>query len=314
MSKQEQAAQLLRLPDADYFSFDEARQVKLQEELASLASNGDVPGAPLPNPLIAIGSPRIVTADHSSVSILIGHVETGLRNWQVNFNSNLHLFVRNQSTGELLLSDPLNDMRRPRQPLLSGVGKPPSAQTASTVYAGVSPVNLRERFGEALKPGQLVLTAIVNELRSNSVTINLRGNTEPEPRTPASTQPYVRYKLEPQPTLPTRVRLPATASAKDGIAITVAVQLAVDTVQKGLEGNAISTFHIILVKLDENPQIITANVPVLEIGSSGGRHVLNAFFEVDVRAGARFPLSGNYQVYVDVGHELLGPYPLRVFD
>jgi hypothetical protein len=316
ISKQDRAAQLLRLPDGDYFSFDEDHQVKLQNALAALVNNSNLPGAPLPQPILAIGSPVDISVDQrSSIPVLIGHVQTGLRAWQANFESNLHLFVRNRTTGDLFVADPLLNLRRPRQPPLSGVGKPPNATTAGTVYAGVSLVNLRDKLGDAVTPGQLAVTAVVNELRSNSIAINLRGNEERQSQPPTSTQSYVRYKLERQTTLPTRVVVPAAASVKDGITISVAIQLnADDTIPKGPSGQAFWPFHIILIKLDERPEIIPATIPVQEIGSAGGRHAFNALFDVDVRAAAKSPLSGNYQAYLDVGRELLGPYPLRVSD
>jgi hypothetical protein len=309
-SKQDQAVQLLRLPDSDYFSFDDARQVKLQQSLASLAHDGDLPGAPLPEPILALGSPATIALDQrSSVPLLIGHVQTGLRNWQVNFESNLHLFVRNQSTGRLLFAEPLINMRRPRQPLLSGVGKPPDATAAGSVYSGVSLVDLRGKIGEAVTPGRLTVTAVVNELRSNSVSILLQGDTEKQSPPQLTTEPYVSYNLERQTTLPTKVIMRQTAAALDTIPVGVAIQLNIDgPVPRSPSGQLVWPFHVILIKLDERPRIIPATVPILEIG----RQTFNALFEVDIRSAANASLSGKYQVYIDVGREFLGPYQLSV--
>ena len=68
-SKHEQAVQLLRLPDADYFSFNQARQVKLQSELARLANNDDSESKPL-ELILALGSPTAIdVTQHGSIPV-----------------------------------------------------------------------------------------------------------------------------------------------------------------------------------------------------------------------------------------------------
>jgi hypothetical protein len=312
-SKQDQAVQLLRLPDAEYFSFNQDRQLKLQSALAKLVNNGDSP-AGLPETILAIGSPANIDVRHqNSIPVLIGHVQTGVRAWQVNLNSNLHMFVRNLSTGELSVADPLINMRRGERPLPSGGGTPPEGSKAGTLYTSVSLVNLRDKLGDKVTPGRLSVTAIVNELRSNSVAVNMQGNAEQQPKPPAATQSYVRHQLTTRAEFPTQVYVPDTGSAEDRIPIRVAIQVnAGGMIPKGPSGQTFWSFHIILIKLDDRPEIIPATVPVQEIGSPTGRHTFNAFFEIDARAAAKSPLRGNYQVYVDVGGEFFGPYPLRV--
>lgn len=312
--KQDEVARLLDLPANDYFSFDESAQIRLQDALMQLATGGAAPSAgTLPAPLLALGAPRALHLERQpTVPVLVGSVGSGLRNWQVNFRPNLHLFLRNLTSGELSVVQPLLSMRRGAPQLASGKGTPPSDANAASVYSAVERIDLRERLGEALKPGRFALTAVVHDLASNTVPLGIEGGPPGGPAKAHAPQPYVRHRLETRPLPEAVVQVPASVSARDQLLVRVALQVGEDAgVLKG-SGGALWPSHVILVKLDERPpQIIPATVPVQPL-AAGARATYNAVFQVDLRAALNAPLAGAYQVYIDAGRSLLGPYAMAV--
>jgi hypothetical protein len=312
-SKQEAAARLLDLPANDYFAFGESAQVRLEDALMQLATGGAVPSAgALPAPLLALGAPKAVHLERqATVPVLVGSVASGLRNWQVNFKPNLHLLLRNLASGELSVVQPLISVRRGAPQLASGKGTPPDDATAFSVYSSVERIDLRERLLDALKPGSFALTAVVNELASNTVPLRIEGGAPAPAERATAPQPYVRHRMETRPLPDAVVQVPQSVSARDELLVRVALQVDQEAGVLAGGGGALWPSHVILVKLDERPQIIPASVPVQPLGS-GLRSSYNAVFQVDVRAASSAPLSGAYQVYVDAGRRLLGPYPLSV--
>jgi hypothetical protein len=308
-SKQEQAARLLELPDGDYFAFGQDLQTKLVDALRALSNAADK----APAPLLALGAPRRVQlGEQRDVPVLVGRVQSGLRAWQVNPVTNLHLLARNLATGELSVAQPLKSMRRADQELASGKGTPPDSVTAATVYTSVEAHNLQEKLEVPLAQGTFAITAIVNELHSNTVQMRIESS-KPAPAVakPPAPQNYVRHRLEARPMPSTVVQVPQSASGREEIAVRVAVQVSEDAgVLQSSSAQPVWPSHVILVKLDERPQVIPVVVPVQRIGSPPKSY--NAVFQVDLRAAVKAPLSGAYQVYVDVGRGLLGPYPLTV--
>jgi hypothetical protein len=277
------------------------------------ATGGTVPSLnALPAPLLALGAPKGVHLEHqTTVPVLIASVESGLRAWQVNFRPNLHLFLRNLATGELSATQPFVSKRRAGPELASGKGAPPDDTTAASVYSSVERVDLRERLSDALKPGNFTLTAVVNELASNTVPIRIEGGAAASAARAPAPQPYVRHRLETRPLPDAVVQVPKSVSARDELLVRVALQIDAEAGVLAGPSGALWPSHVVLVKLDERPQIIAASVPVQPLGG-GARPSYNAVFQVDVRAASSTPLSGAYQVYVDAGRRLLGPYPLSV--
>lgn len=304
-SKQEQAARLLELPDTEYFAFGDDRQTKLEDALMELA--GTEGGT-----ILAAGAPKRVSLDQQpTVPVLVGSVQTGLRAWQVNFRTNLHLVVRNLTTGELSIAQPLISMRRAAPEPASGKGAPPDSLTAGSVYSSVERHNLQEKLAAPLAPGSFALTAIANELHSNTVQFRVESSKPAPAAKAAAPQSYVKHRLETRPMPSTVVQVPQSASAQAEIPVRVAVQVSEDAgVLQPSSAQPAWPSHVILVKLDERPQVIPVVVPVQKLAAPPKSY--NAVFQVDLRAAAKAPLSGAYQVYVDVGRGLLGPYPLTI--
>jgi hypothetical protein len=203
-------------------------------------------------------------------------------------------------------------MRRGSPELASAKGTRPDSVTAATEYSSVERINLRERLSDALESGTFSVTAIAHDLKSNTVQIRIESSAPAPASKPATPQPYVRHKLEPRSLPDTVVQVPTTVSAQGEILIRVAAQVNEDAgVLQGTSQQPVWPSHVILVKLDERPLVIPVLVPVQRVGTSP-RSAYTAVFQVDARAAVKTSLTGSYQVYIDLGHSLLGPYGLTI--
>ncbi len=316
-TKQKQAVQMLDVPPADFFSFNEATQLRLQEALSTLVGGGEPPGQAeaAPQPIVALGAPKRVDIDKQDVvPLLLGRVQTGLRSWQVNDRTNLHLFVRELATGELWIVQPLTDLRRGKLELRSGAGKPPDDLNARTLQSSVTFIDLRKRLDGRMKAGRFLVTAAAYDVLSNSVEIHVESSAEPvKAAIMATPQPYVTPVLDKRAHLETRVEVPKEVSKDGRGSIDVAIQVSEDSgVRKAESGDAFWTCHLILVKLDARPDVVPASVPVQAISTVDGKSAFNAVFRLDLAAIAKTTEAGQYQVYLDAGGGVLGPYPLAI--
>lgn len=306
----EQASSLLKLPSADYLRFSEEQQLQLQQKLAGLARASAAADKNLH--VFALGAPsEINLGEHPKVPVLVGSSRTGLRDWQVNFNTNLNLFVRNLESGELRVIRPLVNVRRGGLELLSGKGAPPVESEVTSRTSSVIQVEL-----ERLTPGLHVVSGLSHDTRANTVTINITGPSAAVRDQPKSVPPYLQHTLNRSVDLPTRVELRGAAGASGPALLGIAIQIrADDGVIKSSAGQHAWQSNLVLVKLDETPIIIPVYLPVQEVSAPDGTPAFNAVFAVDwgkVKVSPGFSdLSGTFQIYLDAGHRLLGPYALR---
>lgn len=319
-TREDRVTDILNLPVADYFSFDEDKQLALQEALAAqFDDDGAEPASSLP-PVLRISAPNGLSLDeHSAVPLIIGRVESGLRAWQVNYTTNLHLFVKNITTGDFLVTEPLADMRRGQQYLLSGVGEPPDDLRGQTLHSSVSLIDLQKKLDGRMGPGLYKLRAVAYELSSNTVMMRLESSSAPPPEaTFPGPQPYVKYMLDKSAELENKVNIPKNASANGDCFVELAIQVREDAgVQKAEAGEIYWTCNLILVKLDEQPVIISATGPVQEVSLPDKPSIFNAVFQVDLHAATKTAGGmdvGVYQVYLDAGLDILGPYSLFITD
>ena len=314
-SKEARAAQILELPAAEYFPFDEDKQVKLQEALAALMDGDDLPGETraAPSPILVLGAPERVNLDgRSIVPLLVGRLQSGLRAWEVNYETNLHLFVKDLATGELRITQPLMDICRGQMHLLSGAGKPPDGLKAQTLHSSLTFIDLQKKWEGGMKPGRYRVTAVAYELLSNRVEIHLESNSVPS-RKPARTMPppCIKHTLVKTVPLETEIVLPQKTSMDRQDVIDAAIQIIKEAgVYRADSGEIFWTCNLIFVKLDEQPEIVPVSIPVQAVSALDGRSACNAVFQIDLSALMKARTFGNYQVYMDMGTEVIGPYPL----
>ena len=306
----DQVTDLLKLPLADYLRFSEEQQIQLQNKLGGLAREGASTNKDLQ--ILALGAPSELSLDeHSKVPLLVASSRTGLRDWQVNFRTNLNLFVRNLSSGELRVIQPFVYVERGAQELGSGKGAPPKESEATSRMSSVTHVEL-----EGLTPGVHLVSALAHDIRSNTVIINVKRASATVQDETKAVPAYIQHTLLQSAELPTRVEPRNTAATSGPGLLGIAIQVrASDGVIKPAAGQSIWQSNLILIKIDETPIIIPIYVPVQEVVASDGKPAFNAVFAMDLSKikslTNAFDKVSAYQVYLDAGHALLGPHTLR---
>lgn len=322
MSEKEAAViELLRLEDDAYFGFDQEQQTGMQSELGRLVRppRGQPPVEP--DPILAIGGPRVVDIDDRAViPVLVGRVESGLRSWKVNPLTNVHVLVRQVATGELRYALPLLDLRRGGPTLASGKGEPPGKADATSVGSSVERVDLRARIPAQLEPGAICVTAINYDIRSNSITMRLESEA-PAPTVSlaasAGVTPGLTHHLDDRVDLPKSVEVPASVSRGDAAPLRVEIQVPKAAgVQQVPDEQDIAYWaaNAVLVALDERPVVVPAVVPVRRVVTEGERQRFNASFELDLGPALSSLPAGEYRVYLDTGIGLEGPLTLTLRD
>lgn len=307
-------AQLLRLADDDYFALADERRMDLADAFSKASLDGSAADLAATPPRLSLGAPRHMDlAKHGSAPVLVGFFETGLRGWQVNFQPNFRLFVKSRSTGELLHATPLVSMRRGIEPLLSGVGSPPEEAAASATRTSVVMIDLLDRLAGRLTLGEISVTAVAYDVRSNTVRIQIDGPDQSTVPT-ATKRHYVRFDLDERSRIDPEIVVPDRGSAQSGFRVRVATQLTDDDGILHTELNQpFLPCHVVLVGLDQPPVVVPASPPVQQIALPDGRRVFNALFLVELGGKDGPPVApGAYQVYLDLGADFLGPYPLIV--
>jgi hypothetical protein len=312
-SSREQASHLLDLPPSEYFDLGEDHILALQSALAKAADGG--PGfAPAASAatLLALGAPRVVDPLRASkLPVLVGSVQSGLRAWRVNFQTNLWLLLRNLTTGDLVVVTPFNAMRRGDAPLLSGVGTPPDPVVANSLTSAVEVIDLLARLGHSPAPGRYLVTAIAHDLRSNSVGIQVLGAA---PKDVTTSQPApLTFAQKSERLTRSLVDLPTHAGAQSQMMMRAALQIEAHGDAR-VEDAALASWpcNVVLVKLDQAPLVRTVFVKLERAAVTGDVQRFNAAFALDLSTAMPERLMGSYQVYVDAGSEVLGPYPLEI--
>ncbi len=319
MTVREDAAALLKLPVAEYHSFDSEPRLALQRRLSALAAPPESDSdeeAPPPPFLLAIGAPDEVRLDDDAVvPVLIGTVRSGMRRWQVNPETNHHVLLRDMQSGQLRTAEPLYDARRGETPFLSGVGTPPDEFTAKCVTTAVDRFDLRGRISPIL-PGTYVVTVVEYEIPSNSVRFTATSHT-PRPATaPVGPPAYVHSAADSREDLAELIEIPRTASRGAPIGVRLEMQVAAEfgvSTWRAEDGTPRWSWscNLVLIQLDKRPVVVPVAGWVEPVGDRAHPTRYNAVFGLDLRAAVA-DLAGDYLVYLDTGDRLLGPYPMHV--
>ena len=311
------SAELLHLPDDEFFALTEQRRIALADAFSDISDDDSAPDPAAIRPRLVLGAPSSVDLKvRNRLPVLLGSFETGLRRWQVNLQPNLALYVKNCTTGQLLHSTPLISVRRGHQPLPSGGGNPPHGPQAAATATAMVLIDLLDRMaGQLTANGEISVTAVAYDARSNTVRVHLDGLGDP--KTPvADRQSYVRAELDSRQSIEPEVVVPDRGSARSGFRIRVAEQFSADGGVLRTELNQpFLPAHVVLVRVDQPAIEIRATPPVQQVVLPDGKLAYNALFLVEIGGATGHPLaSGDYQAYLDLGVNFLGPYPLKVED
>ena len=310
-----QATELLRLPDSEFFTLSEERRMALADAFSDLSQDDTAPDPAAVPPRLGLGAPaKVDIVSWGRLPVLLGTFQTGLRRWQVNLTSNLTLYVKERTTGQLLHATPLVSVRRGQIQLPSAGGAPPEGAQAGTTGTTMIMIDLLDRMADHLTTtGEIMVTAVAYDARSNTVRIRHEGPDTP-PAPVAGKQSYVRSDLDLRPIIEPGIVVPKHGSAKGGFRIRIAAQLTdADGVLRTELNQPFLPAHVVLVRLDEPATIITATPLVQQVVRPDGQPAYNALFLVEIGGPTGHPVAkGEYQAYLDLGLDFLGPYPLKV--
>jgi len=321
-------ANLLRLPDASYFTCDEACTLRLQTALAELLSGGESapPGQvePAAVSVVAIGAPgRMSLKDHPHIPLLLALRYTGQRQWEVDHRQNVKVVAVNLDSGAVFLDRPLvgRKARRYLTPKPSMSGPPPDAINARSTHTSVERYVLADMNLPWVR-SRLALTAFDHDWVSNTVMVELEGDAQGASHPPGAPSAFLGRPVKGfDPAriagsgavfcVPSKVR--GNAGATLGGMLDLPARKAV--VSRTQAGDALVTVTFLLLKKDEvfPPHVsVTTPADVVQSGPGAERHV-QAAFSFDLRqALSESAFSGAYQVYAIVGEMTYGPYVMTV--
>lgn len=176
-------------------------------------------------------------------------------------------------------------------------------------------VDLLDRMAAHLHPGiEISVTAVAYEAHSNSVRIRLDGPAANTAAPVAAKQAYVRSELDPRPSIEAEIAVPEQGSAKSGLKIRVAKQLTADDGVLRTELNQpFLPAHVVMTRLDQPATVIPASPLVQQVTRPDGKQVFNALFLIEIGGEKGYRVApGDYRVYLDLGANFLGPYPLKI--
>lgn len=316
---QRQAAQLLTLPDQDYFAFDEQRALAAQLRLAALFSASDLPPTATPEvpQFVALGAPRQIDLDrHAEWPLLMALHYTGQREWEVRHQQNVWLLAVELNSGAARLGRLFNPGKRELTPEPSRSGNPPDAIDAGAVYASVQRLDLRRAMAGDWQPGRFAVTVIFYDLKSNTVVIELQGEGNSAKPLPIG---------QPSPFL-TAIDAALTPAIADGAALTrpsgvgrsTLVNLTFDLPRDHQlllidreKRSPLLKASLLLLRLDDPwPTQMDFLAPIHLLKPASGAARLQGAVQLDLRAAAGRALSGAYQAYLLAGDRVIGPWPL----
>jgi hypothetical protein len=310
MFEQEEAwDRLLQIPDGEFLDLDEERLGALQSGIGDLMLDAEPDDPAQTPPILTMYGPRVVDLPGSQgIPAFIAKWYAGLRAWQVNEISNLHVIVKHAATGELTFSSPRYNPRRGRRPIPSGGGDPPDSWQAGATYSSVMPINLASQLSAPIAPGLVTATTIEYDLRSRTIRVQVDGPPVDPPPAPVG---YVTHELDTSDDLSLDVDVPQSVARSDPAIVRVATQVGPEaSVLKNANGEPVLVAHLVLIRLDSRPLIIPAPVPVQPV--TGDRDRWNAKFSVDLRATDEPLEPGTWHVFIDAGADLLGPFPMEI--
>lgn len=316
---QRRAAQLLTLPDHDYFAFDEQRMLATQLRLAELFGAGDLPPTATPEvPLFAaLGAPRQLDLNrHSELPVLVALRYTGQREWEVHHQQNIWLLTVELNSGAAHIGRLFNAGKRELTPKPSKSGNPPDSIDAEAIYTSVERIDLRRAIARDWLPGRLAVTVIFYDWKSNTAVVELQGEGNTAKPLPLGQPSPFLTSIDPSlaPAMADGAAFAIKSGAGRAAAPTLAFDLPRDNqlllIDREKRTPLLKTTLLLLQLDDRWPLLIDVLTPVNLLKSPSGESRLQGAVQLDLRVATERTLTGAYQVYLLAGDRVIGPQSL----
>lgn len=316
---QRRAAQLLTLPDHDYFAFDEQRTLATQLRLAELFDAGALPPTATPEvPLFAaLGAPRQLDLNrHSELPVLVALRYTGQREWEVHHQQNIWLLAVELNSGAAHIGRLFNPGKRELTPEPSKSGNPPDSIDAGAIYTSVQRIDLRRAIVRDWPPGRLAVTVIFYDWKSNTAVVELQGAGNVAKPLPLGQPSPFLTSIDPSlaPAMADGAAFAIKSSAGRATAPALAFDLPRDhqlLIMDREKRALLLKATLLLLQLDDNwPVQIELLAPVHVLKLASGESRLRGAVQLDLRAATERTLTGAYQAYLLAGDRVIGPQSL----
>ncbi|WP_332855381.1 hypothetical protein [Duganella sp. S19_KUP01_CR8] len=284
------------LPAAGEPAFD-----ALQRRLAAMDDTELEPGPQALSALALGAPPGFDRQEQPGLPVLLASRATDKRQWEVDFNGNLHLFCVDLSTGALLMSpQPLVRGNSAEIPTPSRTGPPPE-HDFWVVTNSLRALDLAQLFENRWPDGRYTATAIVYDRRSNTVAFDVRQSGDRRgPPTPMAAAAFVH---------PGRLRAADRPSCRvDGALLQAAFRLPAGQFTLPADALRLYPVNLVLLRLDDpRPHVATIPAPMNELGDR-----IDVSLALDVRDALPGLDAGAYQAYVFVGDQVAGPMAMQL--
>ena len=224
---------------------------------------------------VSIGSwvvaPKKMNKDNSS--LLSIYLLTGLRSWEVNLKANTFLLLRHWMSGKVWINTPYLNVRRGQVALRSAMGEKPSALIASGWNRSINKIDILDNFANFLPDGNYTITQIYYDKKSNSESFTFSSDEANDDLT-----------------------FPKISNAGiNGVSIRIKFKKLDSSV-------SIWNLNVIALKLDGDPIIVPFQI---DLAKEKENLALPLPVENDKWE------KGVYQIYIDAGKEIQGPFEFR---
>jgi len=215
------------------------------------------------------------TINEQNSHLLSALLSTGLRHWQVSLKRNNFLVLRHWETGSISVKKPSRFKRHKKQQItpLSAQGEAPNEFNASSWMHSLKKIDIIYNFSDVLTAGNYTITQVYYDEKTSSE--------------------HFTYSTESNETL----TFPELAD----------VDINAQSVELKFKqsNNKLSSWKLNLIafKLDEKPIITPFKVDLT-------KNEQNFTLELPIKNG-EWP-QGLYQIYIDTGNSLKGPFKLNL--
>ncbi len=269
----------VNLTNEDYTNLDDNFLSDINSELSLLHEDSESP----PEPSAQLLTPSYVSPIIENQAFLIGLVSHGYRKWEVTTETNVYLAIRHHKSAKIWLNAVLLNNRRGMQSRPSKTGTSPTEFLAKSWSAGFSKVNIFEHFPKNLPLGEYTGTVLYYDLPSISRSFVLYDESNALSKTPSKTTPLGVEKID-------------IKATKENIILNISFTQPRQGTWKG---------NIIALKLDEKPIVIPVSK---ELGEADAKSIT---LEIPFQENNQLK-EGEYQMYVDVGDRMEGPFEIHI--
>ncbi len=297
----------ISITDESYTEIDDDQLSGISDIIFDLHKEEDIS----PASSVQLLMPSRMSFSNKHHFFLMGRVVSGKREWEALPKTNTHFFLKNKETGQAWIATPFVSNRRGAvQPRSKGNPKPHQSQLEGW-SAGFQKVDLAKSFPPNLPLGEYTGTVLYYDLPSISRSFVLYDKNNASSKTPSKTTLLGVEKVEIKTTKENiTLNIDFITSQKETSNNDImGLQIKEEPASKpyNIASFSLRTWkgNIIALKLDEKPIVIPVSK---ELGEADAKSIT---LEIPFQENNQLK-EGEYQMYVDVGDRMKGPFEIHI--